>query len=434
MTANTLNRRTVSRISYYALSALNYIAIQLLADVFLVDLLQYAGFHDGAIGIITSANGIVAFVQILLVFVGHKIRKQKPLIFLGFTGMSFMFFLSYVVALCPMEALLKQILILACSFLGRLVVNFASPFLSIYKYSFVSYQERGTVDATNSTISLATAIIFTLTISAVRDYYRESGNVDQGLQITAIFLGIVTLLTALSIVMMRGSSEKAADSKPVTGIKDVLQHTLGSKSFLCMLLFYIFWLVASTITTNFLGIYKVNELGFSLGATQIISTAGSITAMLLARPMGKLADKKSHSLCLKYALMAHIVAFLVSAFTAPETAWLTIVYAIISGIAGLVLSSCYYNLLLEYIGPTYYIAGISLITCISNALGFAVSFFAAWLLETIQSMGNTLFGMKIYAQQILSAISAVMTLGLLGYAHFILTRLPKRELIDTKDE
>jgi hypothetical protein len=67
-------------------------------------------------------------------------------------------------------------------------------------------------------------------------------------------------------------------------------------------------------------------------------------------------------------------------------------------------------------------------------LGFAVSFFATWLLETIQSMGNTLFGMKIYAQQILSAISAVMTLGLLGYAHFILSRLPKRELIDTKDE
>ena len=110
MTANTLKSRTVSRISYYALSALNYLSFLLLGDVFLVDVLQYAGFHDGAIGIVTSASGFVTFVQILLLFVGHKIRKHKAVILFGFTGMGAMFALAYVFALCPFDTQLKQIL------------------------------------------------------------------------------------------------------------------------------------------------------------------------------------------------------------------------------------------------------------------------------------------------------------------------------------
>ena len=434
MTANTLKSRTVSRISYYALSALNYLSFLLLGDVFLVDVLQYAGFHDGAIGIVTSASGFVTFVQILLLFVGHKIRKHKAVILFGFTGMGAMFALAYVIALCPFDTQLKQILIIACILLGRLIVNFASPLLDIFKYTFISYQERGAVSATNSTISLATAIVFTLAIGEVRDYYRESGNVEQGLFVTAIFLIIVAILTAISVAMMRGSSKEAYGSKPVTGIQEILRNTLGHKSFVSMLLFYILWQVASTITNSFMGVYKLNELQFSIGTVQIISTVSNVVAMLLARPLGKLSDKHSHSLYLKFALMAHVVAFLIIALTAPETSWLVFVHAMISGIAGIVLSACFFNMLLEFTGPTYYMYGIALINCISGVCGFGISFGAAWLLELIQSAGNTLFGMKVYAQQILSAISAVITLGLLGYAHFILTKLPKQQLTDAKEE
>lgn len=432
MDAKTFKHRRVSRISYYALCAFNYISALMLADVFLVDVLQYAGFDDGTIGIINSATGFVSFVQILLLFVGHKIRRRKTAILFGYVGMAAMFVLAHVFALMPIELPVRQVLIVACLLLGKLTVSFASPMLDSFKYSFVSYKERGAVTATNNTVSLATATVFTLAIGKVRDLYRESGNVEQGLGVTAIFLGVVTLLTAISIALMRGSSEEASSSKPATGIKDILEHTLGSRSFLYMLLFYIVWLTASTITNSFLGVYKLNELQFSIGTVQIINTASNIVAMLLARPFGKLADKKTHSLCLKYALMAHVVAFAVCALTAPETAWLAFVHAMISGIASIVLTSCFYNMLLELIGPTYYMYGLALISCISNLCSFAISFLAAWLLKWIQSTGNSLFGMTIYAQQILSVASAVMTLGLLGFAHFVLTRLPKQQLSDAE--
>lgn len=433
MTANTLKSRSVSRISYYALCALNYISCLLLADVFLVDVLQYAGLDDGAIGIVNAATGFLSFVQILLLFVGHKIRNPKPLIFFGYGGMAVIFVLAHIFALLPLESQLKQVLIVASLMLGKLIVSFASPLLSSYIYTFISYQERGTVGATNNTVSLATAIVFTIAISEVRDYYRESGNVEQGLLVTAIFLAVVAVLTVISAITMRSTTEQPSDSKPVTGIMDVLRHTTGSKSFLYMLLFFIIWQIASTITGSFLGIYKINELGFSLSAIQIIGTVGNITTMLLARPMGKLADRRSHQLCLKLGLVGVIASFLIGAFTAPETAWLIVVYTALFGISNLALTSCFYNMLLEYIGPTYYMYGLSLVACISGICSFAISFLAAWLLETIQSMGNTLFGMTIYAQQILSAISAVMTLGLLAFAHFIITKLPKQQLHETKE-
>lgn len=434
MTANTLKSRSVSRISYYALCALNYISALMLADVFLVDVLQYAGFDDGTIGIVTSASGFVSLVQVLLLFIGHKIRRPKMFILLGYGGMAVFFALAYVFALLPAQPQIRQVLIIASVMLGRLLVNFASPVLGSYIYTFISYQERGTVGATNNTVSLATAIVFTIAISEVRDHYRESGDVEQGLLVTAAFLAIVAVLTAISITMMRGTTEQSSNSKPATGIKDVLHHTLGSKSFLYMLLFFIIWQIASTITGSFLGIYKINELGFSLSAIQIIGTVGNITAMLLARPMGKLADRRSHQLCLKLGLVGVIASFLIGAFTTPKTAWLIVVYTALFGISNLVLSSCFHNMLLEYVGPTYYMYSNALITCISGLCSFAISFLAAWLLETIQSMGNTLFGMTVYAQQILSAISTVLTLGLLGFAHFVLTRLPKQQLTGIKEE
>lgn len=433
MTANALKSRSVSRISYYALCALNYIAMLLISDVFLVDVLQYTGFSDSAIGIVTSSLGFVSFVQILLLFIGHKIRRRKAIILFGYTGVAAMFVLLHVITLVPAETQIKQFLIVACLLVGRLVVNFSSPVLEIFKYSFISYQERGTVTATNSTVSLATAIVFTLALGKVRDYYRESGNVEQGLIVTAVFLGVVTLLTALSAAMMQGSSEEAANAKPVTGIKEILHHTLGKKSFLCMLLFNILWLMASSITNSFLGIYKINELKFSLGTIQIINTVSSIVAMVLARPMGKLADKRTHSLCLKLSLIAYFVAFVFLSLTTPETAWLVVVHAVISGIAGIVISSSFYNMLLEYTGSAYYMYGYALISCCSNLAGFAVSFVGAWLLETIQATGNTLFGVTVYAQQILAAISALMTLGLLAFTHFVITKLPKQQLNDEKE-
>ncbi|MBE6916971.1 MAG: MFS transporter [Ruminococcaceae bacterium] len=434
MDANALKRRSVSRISYYALCALNYISALLLSDVFLVDVLQYVGLDDGAIGIVNSAIGFLAFVQILLLFIGHKIRNPKPLIFLGYGGMAVMFVLTHIFALLPLETQLKQALIIASLMLGRLIVSFASPLLSSYIYTFISYRERGTVGATNNAVSLATAIVFTIAISEIRDYYRESGNVEQGLFITAVFLAVVAVFTIISVIMMRGTTQHSSDSKPATGIRDVLRHTLGSKSFLYMLLFFIIWQIASTITINFQGIYKLNELGFSLSTVQIIGTVGNITTMLLARPMGKLADRRSHQLCLKLGLVGVILSFLIGAFTAPETAWLIVVYTILFGISNLALSSCAHNMLLEFVGPTYYMYSLSLVACISGIFSFGISFLAAWLLETIQSMGNTLFGMTVYAQQILSAISAVLSLGLLAFAHFILTKLPKQKLSDLPNE
>lgn len=434
MDANILKRRTVSRISYYALCALNYITFLLLSDVFFVDLMQYAGFTDATIGIISSALGFATFVQLILLFIGHKIRRRKAVILFGFTGMPVMFVFMHLIALMPMNLLLKQFLMIAALLIGRLVCNFASPVFDIFKYSFISFQERGAVIATNQAVSLATAIVSTLAIGAVRDYYREAGNVEQGLFVTAIFLGVVTVLTAISVLLMRGSSSEAENTRSAGGVKEIFQNTLGSKSFLCMLLFYILWQVANSITNNFWGLYKLNELRFSISTVQIINTTCNILAMLLVRPLGKLADKYTHSLLLKFSLIGYVISFTIGAFTSPDCAWLAVVQALVGAIPGVILGACFFNVLLDYTGATYYMYSIALTNCISNACSFGISFIAAWLLETIQSMGNTLFGMTVYAQQILSAISAVLTLGLLGFAHFVFTKLPKQNLTDTNKD
>ena len=220
----------------------------------------------------------------------------------------------------------------------------------------------------------------------------------------------------------------------MSGIKDILKNTFGSKSFLHMLLFYILWQVALFITNNFWGLYKLKELQFSISTVQLINTACNILAMLLVRPLGKLADKYTHSLFMKFALMGYVISFSIGAFTSPDCTWLAVVQALVAAVPGTIMGSAFFNVLLDYTGATYYMYSIALVNCVSNACGFGISIIAAWLLKLIQSTGNTLFGMTIYAQQVLAAISALLTLGLLGYAHFVLTKLPKQQLIDAKEE
>ena len=429
MDAKTFKRRRVSRISYFAFSVFTYLPALLVSDVFLVDLLQYAGFDDGAIGIVSSSAYFVALAQLLVLFCGHKIRKPKLIITFGYVNFVTMFALVHILALTPIDTQLKQILIVVCLLLGRLTSNFACPFLDACKFSFVSYNERATFTATNNIISLAASLVFTLAMGYTRDYYRASGNILQGLQISAIIILIFSALTLASTLLM-DFSKAPATFAPTAGIKDILRNTFGTKSFLYLLLFYLLLSIANCITTGFWGVYKTKELNFSVGTLQVVNMVSNVATMLLLRPISRFADRRSYLKCVQIFLVGVFLSFVLGALTTPECAWLAVVFTILYSFSCSVVTNLFFNMLLDYIHASYYMYSTAMISCISGLCGFGISFAAAWLLEWIQSNGNTLFGMTVYAQQILSAISALIVIVLWLFAKFILGRLPKQQLTD----
>ena len=59
---------------------------------------------------------------------------------------------------------------------------------------------------------------------------------------------------------------------------------------------------------------------------------------------------------------------------------------------------------------------------IGGICGFLVSLLGGKILEAVQNNGNSLFGLHIYGQQLLAAISLVILAATVAYVHFVIER------------
>ena len=60
--------------------------------------------------------------------------------------------------------------------------------------------------------------------------------------------------------------------------------------------------------------------------------------------------------------------------------------------------------------------------CISGVLGFCASLVGSLILSYIQKNGNMLFGISVYGQQVLSAISLIIVIGAIVYDRLVVEK------------
>jgi hypothetical protein len=76
----------------------------------------------------------------------------------------------------------------------------------------------------------------------------------------------------------------------------------------------------------------------------------------------------------------------------------------------------------SYVEESYFVEATAIKNSIGGLCGFVASLIAGELLSAIQENGNMLFGMPLYAQQVLSAIAAVIAVCSILYIHFVLQK------------
>ena len=141
-----------------------------------------------------------------------------------------------------------------------------------------------------------------------------------------------------------------------------------------------------------------------------ITIVGVIARIVASPIMGRVSDKKSFSFTMILCTVFLGIGFLGACFTAPGAArWIYLVYVIFYGFSTAGLNSGLLNLVYDYVAPADRAAALGIKNACGGFVGFLASLGAGAALAKIQEMGGlTVFGVTLYAQQVLSIVSAII--------------------------
>ena len=82
------------------------------------------------------------------------------------------------------------------------------------------------------------------------------------------------------------------------------------------------------------------------------------------------------------------------------------------------VNSGMFNLVYDCAKPEERADSLAVCQSISGLSGFLITLVFSTVVTAMQQGGNQLFGMTVYAQQLLSVVSLLATLGAVAYVHF----------------
>lgn len=428
-----------NQIAYIFEAGFEYFVSILITDAFLATLLKRTGFTDAQSGIITQMASFALVAQLFSVFI-RKNSGMKPWI----TGMhlinQLMFVMLYGLALFDLSPDVKKLLFVMLFFGGNLIANVVSPYKLPWMMSFVPDNKRGVFTAVKEMTNLVAGMALSFIMGSVVDYYNALGAAnpemrvwgflceDFALLICGITVFASMILHTLSIVVMKDrrkeETQTSGDSR--FGIKEALRRTFGNHALVKLIFIDIMWQAASGVAVAFYGVYKINELGFSLQYISIIGIIGAIGRLAFALVFASIADKRSWTTMLSICFVIAAASFGINIFTTPENGKVMfLIYSIVFSVASAGLGSGLYNILFDFVPQSDRAAGLGIKNTFGGITALLASMAGSAILSHIQSNGNMLFGIHIYAQQVLSAIAFVIMIVLCIYMRCVIAKLRK---------
>ena len=410
---------------YIAEAGLEYLISLLITDAFLAHLLTSNGVPDSAAGIITELAAFAFSAQLVSVF--FRIRKgMKTFVTILHLINQAMFVLLYFVPSVSLPSSVKVVLIVVMFLGGQLIANVVSPYKISWFMSFVDDKNRGSFTANKEIVSLAAGTIFSMVMGSVSDYYKAQGQDDIYFGICAATILVLAILHMVSIILVKDVNTEQVETKTHVSFSAALKKTFSNKALLALILMDIIWQFGSKLSLAYYGVYKNNVLGFSMKYIAFLSLLSAISRIAFSRYFGKLADKYSwkRMLCICFAIAT--VAFGVNIFTVPANGKIMFaVYSCIYAVSMAGINSGLMNIIFDYVPNDDRAPALGIKSAFGGLAGFFSTFLGAYIVHTIQSKGNLLFGMTIYPQQILSAITTITCIGVVAYMLIVVEKLKK---------
>lgn len=419
-----------TRIAYVIEAGFEYFISLFVTSTFLGYILDALGFSDAMQGIISTVATFTLGAQLFALFLTD--RQVKRLVTLGHLINQLCFVLLYVLPIFDIPSGLKTVLLLVLLFAGHIINNAINPAKITWLMTSVPDCKRGSFTAVKEMVSLAGGMIVSVGFGAVADIYRDAS----GAPTTAYYricCAALLIMTVIHTVTLIVSNEKPVPRRERAPVGQVARRIFGNGDLLKVMLVGVIWNVASGLSVSFHASYLREELAFSFTVITLITTAGSLCRILASPLVGRLSDKKSFSFSMIVCLSVVAAGFVAVCFTTPESRWLYIVYACLHAIAMAGINSGSINLIFDYVSPEDRSVTLGIKNALGGTMGFLAALLSGWLLGGIQDMGGLrVLGVTLYAQQVLSALSFLVTCALIAYMYFVVR--PLRRVTETAVE
>lgn len=414
----------LSRFLYILEAALEYFISLLVTGAYLAKITSAIGMSDTLTGILTSFVSLGFGFQIIAVFLANK-RPVKRWVTLLHSLNQLAFALIYFIPLAPISHEMKNFLFVAFLLIGYILTNVVNSPKINWFMSLVEDKRRGAFTANKEMVSLIGGMIFSFSMGYVIDNLESAGNINGAFVVCGVSIFILMLLHSATLIF---SKEKPVEANEVCSVKQLLKELLTDKNLFKVILVSVLWSVVNYASTPFYGSYQIKELGFTMTFVSILSAAYAIVRTIFSRPMGKFADKYSFAKMLNICFSIALAGFIVNIFTVPANGKvLYTVYYMLYAVAMAGINSATINLIYDYVDKEKRTGALALKSTICGFAGFFTTLIVSPLVSYIQRNGNRLFGINIYAQQIVSVISSILLVVLLVYMNTTVKHLKLKE-------
>lgn len=421
MDCNYISRKSKrARGAYLIQSAVEYIVTLLISDAFLAKVLKSIGLSDGDVGVISSLISFAFMMQLVSIPILRHVKSIKRYVIITDTVSFLSCMLTFTLPLLPFPDPVRHFLafiFVACATSMRYI-----SLNAYYKWanSYVDPMKRGRYTSVKESVSLVVGIIISLVIGFLFDFFEASGRLNTAFEVVA---GCIAVLSVINFVLICQIPKESSSEDSRADYKSVIAATFKNKTFLRIIILQCLVRFATYMTIGFLGTYKTQELGFSISFTQIIVTVAQLGQLAFTVPLGIYSDKKSYAKGYTLGCALAVGAFLSLMFTSPGTKWLIMVYTVLYGCSLAGTSANATNMLYSYTPVEYLSQTQAIMSGICGLCGFLASLVGKRILNAVQSNGNTVFGIRIYGQQLMAGISTVLFVIAIIYANkYILTQ------------
>ena len=427
-----MNKYKRTRLLYIIEAALEYFFFLMLTGAYIAKVGSAIGMSDGLVGVLSTASTLGCTFQLFALFLANK-KPVKHWVFVCHI-INQLFFTA--VWLIPFFNLPHQLKIVAfmVALMGGWIINHIinSPKISWFM-STVDDSKRGSFTAKKEMFSLASGMIFTLTMSSVIDRLEAKGDLR-----TAFLIGGLTMLgltVAHSLTLVFSYERPAKSAEKQGNATDSIKALLKNKALRYVLIFAVICRIEASIAYPFFGTYQNNELGFSLTFVSIIGAVHVVVRCLASIFMGKYADRTSFVDMLNISYVFALIGYGIMIFTTPANGkWAFTLFYTLFAIFHAGFGNGIMNLIYDTVDKSQRTGAYALYNATSGIIGFLTTLICSSFVSKIQTNGNQIFGFSMYAQQFLSAITVIVTTVLLLYLNLFLKKQVRRARIARKEQ
>ena len=411
------------RFLYILEAAFEYFITLTITGAILAKVTQFLGFSDALTGILSAFASLGCTFQLVALFLANK-KPVKRWVTAGHIINQTAFAMVFAVPLLPIPAQLRNILFAGFLIVGYIIHSIiVSPKINWFM-GLVKEEKKGVFTSIKESVSLVGGMIFSFVMGYLIDRYEENGEIRNAyilLAVTCFSLMILHALTLIFTVERDDDDEPLAIERPGFSL---LKQLLSDKRVFAVISIDCLWAITIGICTPFYGAYQVGPLGFSLVETSIFNVVHCLLRALLGPLLGRFADRHSFPELLRLSYLIAALSFAVMAFAVPSNGRIIyLVYVVLYAIPAGGTSISGINLIYSSVAPHRRMSAYALDRAVTGVIGFLATLLAGLVVDRIQANGNLFLGIGAYAQQILSAFSAVMCILTFLFNLFILERL-----------